>query len=321
MTFDETYVKVLQHIMENGTRKQNRTGTDTFSVFNTQICAEEDAKGYANIPLSNLRKVFFKGALIEVLWILGIHMKDERYSNLPQTNTQYLLDHGVKYWQPWANEDNNLGPVYGAQLVNWKKPIIIKPTIVMDGHENVLRGYKAFNQIQNIIEKLRTNPDDRRLVATMWNPAKIEDMALPPCHHTMEFYSQPMSDGKRMLHTRWMQRSCDMPIGIPYDMLLYTLLNKIVALCTGHIPGHVYGLLGDSHIYVNQVDGVKEMLNRAETDEFKACPQPKIYIEDRIFDIIAEKGWCDLTDFNIDGSDFKLVTYEPLAKIDMPVSV
>lgn len=321
MTFDETYVKVLQHIMENGVRKQNRTGTDTFSVFNTQICAEEDAEGYANIPLSNLRKVFFKGALIEVLWILGIHMKDERYSNLPQTNTQYLLDYGVKYWQPWADKDNNLGPVYGAQLVNWEKPIIIKPTIVMDGHENVLRGYKTFNQIQNIIEKLRTNPDDRRLVATMWNPAKIEDMALPPCHHTMEFYSQPMSDGKRMLHTRWMQRSCDMPIGIPYDMLLYTLLNKIVALCTGHIPGHVYGLLGDSHIYVNQIDGVKEMLNRAETDEFKACPQPKIYIEDHIFDIIAEKGWCDLTDFNIDGSDFKLVTYEPLAKIDMPVSV
>lgn len=303
MTFDETYVKVLQHIMDNGTRKQNRTGTDTLSVFNTQICAEEDAEGYNNIPLSNLRKVFFKGALIEVLWILGIHMKDERYSWLPQTNTQYLLDHGVKYWQPWVDEINNLGPVYGAQLVNWNL------------------GLTGINQIQNIIDTLRTNPDDRRLVATMWNPAKLHKMALPPCHHTMEFYSQPMPDGKRMLHTRWMQRSCDMPIGIPYDMLLYTLLNKIVALCTGHIPGHVYGLLGDSHIYVNQIDGVKEMLNRAKTDEFKVCPQPKIYIEDRIFDIIAEKGWCDLTDFNIDGSDFKLVTYEPLAKIDMPVSV
>jgi thymidylate synthase len=146
-------------------------------------------------------------------------------------------------------------------------------------------------------------------------------MALPPCHHTMEFYSQPMEDGKRMLHTRWVQRSCDMPIGIPYDMLLYTLLNKIVALCTGHIPGHVYGLLGDSHIYVNQIDGVKEMLNRAETDEFKACPQPKLYIEDRIFDIIAKKGWCDLSDFAIDGSDFKIIEYSPMAKIDMPVAV
>ena len=174
---------------------------------------------------------------------------------------------------------------------------------------------------QNIIDTLRTNPDDRRLVATMWNPAKLSKMALPPCHHTMEFYSQPMEDGKRMLHTRWVQRSCDMPIGIPYDMLLYTLLNKIVALCTGHIPGHVYGLLGDSHIYVNQIDGVKEMLNRAETDEFKACPQPKLYIEDRIFDIIAKKGWCDLSDFAIDGSDFKIMEYKPLDKIDMPVSV
>ena len=303
MKFDETYIKVLQHIMDNGTRKQNRTGTDTLSVFNTQICAEEDAEGYNNIPLSNLRKVYFKGALIEVLWILGLHMKDERYSNLPQTNTQYLLDHGVKYWQPWADENNNLGPVYGAQLVDWN-----------DGHSSI-------NQIQNIIDTLRTNPDDRRLVATMWNPSKLPSMALPPCHHTMEFYSQPIEDGKRMLHTRWIQRSCDMPIGIPYDMLLYTLLNKIVALCTGHIPGHVYGLLGDSHIYVNQIDGVKEMLNRAESEEFNTCPQPKLFIEDRIFDIIAKKGWCDLEDFAIDGSDFKIVEYNPLGKIDMPVSV
>ena len=303
MKFDETYVNVLQYIMENGTRKQNRTGTDTLSVFNTQIAAEEDAEGYINIPLSNLRKVYFKGALIEILWILGLHMKDERYSSLPQTNTQYLLDHGVKYWQPWADKDNNLGPVYGAQLVDWND------------------GCNSINQIQNIIDTLRTNPDDRRLVATMWNPSKLSAMALPPCHHTMEFYSQPMEDGKRMLHTRWIQRSCDMPIGIPYDMLLYTLLNKIVALCTGHIPGHVYGLLGDSHIYVNQIDGVKEMLNRAKTDEFKACPQPKLFIEDRIFDIIANKGWCDLEDFAIDGSDFKIVEYNPMAKIDMPVSV
>lgn len=317
MTFDETYIKVLQHIMDNGTRKQNRTGTDTLSVFNTQICAEEDAEGYNNIPLSNLRKVYFKGALIEVLWILGLHTKDKRYSNLPFTNTQYLLDYGVKYWQPWADKNNNLGPVYGAQLVRWPQ---LEARDIKNGEMREL-SIKNINQIQNIIDKLRTNPDDRRLVATMWNPANLDLMALPPCHHTMEFYSQPMEDGKRMLHTRWIQRSCDMPIGIPYDMLLYTLLNKIVALCTGHIPGHVYGLLGDSHIYVNQIDGVKEMLNRAETDEFKACPQPKLYIEDRIFDIIAEKRWCDLSDFAIDGSDFKIMEYKPLDKIDMPVSI
>lgn len=300
MKFDETYIKVLKHIMENGVEKQNRTGTDTISVFNTQICAEEDAEGYMNIPLSNLRKVFFKGALIEVLWILGLHMKDSRYSNLQQTNTQYLLDNGVKYWQPWADENNNLGPVYGAQLVNYNDSI---------------------NQIQNIINTLRTNPDDRRLVATMWNPSDLIKMALPPCHHTMEFYSQPLPDGKRMLHTRWIQRSCDMPIGIPYDMLLYTLINKIVALCSGHIPGHVYGLLGDSHIYVNQIDGVKEMIKRYETDDFKNCPQPKLIISDRIFDIISKNGYCELSDFAIDGSDFTIVEYKPLEAIKMPVSV
>lgn len=317
MKFDETYINVLRHIMENGTRKQNRTGTDTLSVFNTQICAEEDAEGYTNIPLSNLRKVYFKGALIEIMWILGLHTKDKRYSELPYTNTQYLLDHGVKYWQPWADKNNNLGPVYGAQLVRWTQ----WEAHDIENDEMRELSIKNINQIQNIIDKLRTNPDDRRLVATMWNPANLDLMALPPCHHTMEFYSQPMPDGKRMLHTRWMQRSCDMPIGIPYDMLLYTLLNKIVALCTGHIPGHVYGLLGDSHIYVNQIDGVKEMLKRSESSEFKACPQPKLYIEDRIFDIVAERGWCDLSDFAIDGSDFRIIEYKPLDKIDMPVSI
>lgn len=321
MTFDETYIKVLQFIMKNGTRKQNRTGTDTLSVFNTQIAAEEDAEGYNNIPLSNLRKVYFKGALIELLWILGLHTKDERYINLQRTNTQYLLDNGVKYWQPWADKNNNLGPVYGAQLTSWAVPEIKCYSGALGCGEIPVINYTFINQIENIINTLRTNPDDRRLVATMWNPGELKDMALPPCHHTMEFYSQPIEGGKRMLHTRWMQRSCDMPIGIPYDILLYTLLNKIVSLCTGHIPGHVYGLLGDSHIYVNQLDGVKEMLNRAETDEFKQCPQPKLYIEDRIFDIISEKKWCELSDFAIDGSDFKILEYKPLDKINMPVSI
>jgi thymidylate synthase len=259
------------------------------------VCAQEDAEGYENIPLTNLRKVYFRGALIELIWILGLHMNDERYKNLPSTNTQYLLDHNVKYWQPWADENNNLGPVYGSQLVSWNGTI---------------------NQIQNIIDKLRNNPDDRRLVATMWNPSELKNMALPPCHHTMEFYSEPMSDGKRMLHTRWIQRSADMPIGIPYDMILYTMLNKIVALCTGHIPGHIYGLLGDSHIYVNQIDGVNEMLKR---DTYH-CPQPKIKISDRILNIIKERH-CELSDFMIDGSDFTLAEYKPLGKIDMPVAV
>lgn len=191
------------------------------------------------------------------------------------------------------------GEVYGKQLVDWDNSV---------------------NQIQNIINKLRTNPDDRRLVASMWNPSKLDKMALPPCHYCIEFYSEP-KDNKRILHTRWVQRSADMPIGIPYDVILYCLLNKIVALCTNHIPGHVYGLLGDSHIYVNQLDGVDKLIENYNSEEYQSCLQPKLYISDRIFDIISTKKYCELSDFNIDGSDFTLLHYNPCKKISIPVSI
>lgn len=108
MKFDDSYISILKNIKERGIQKSNRTGTDTLSIFNTLICAEEDSVGYNNIPLSNLRKIYFKGALIELFWILGLHMKDERYSSLPMTNTRYLLDNNVNYWNPWADEDGNL---------------------------------------------------------------------------------------------------------------------------------------------------------------------------------------------------------------------
>ena len=304
MKFDDTYIDALKSILDKGIRKENRTGTDTISLFNTIVKAEEDNEGFYNIPLSNLRKIYFRGALIELFWILGLHMNDSKYSSLPMTNTKYLKDMGVNYWDPWADTNGNLGPVYGAQLVRW----------------NNIKQNSFINQIESIIKKLRTNPNDRRLVASMWNPAELEDMALPPCHYCMEFYSEP-GETKRKLHTRWIQRSADMPIGIPYDMILYSMLNKLIALCTNHIPGHVYGLLGDSHIYVNQLDGVDELIKNYNSEEYKQCPQPKLLISDRIFDIIAEKGHCDLSDFNIDGSDFELVEYKPCKKINIPVSI
>lgn len=319
MTFDESYIKVIEDILVNGKIKKNRTGVDTFSIFNRQICAEEDASGYENIPISNLRKIHWKGALIEVFWLLGLHMNDYKYRMLPITNTQYLLDNNVKYWQPWADEHNNLGPVYGSQLVSWKVHQQ-KNTIVMDESDYICSNVKTINQIQNIINKLRTNPDDRRLVATMWNPSELEDMALPPCHHTMEFYSEPTQNG-RVLHTRWMQRSCDMPIGIPYDILVYTFINKIVALCSGHIPGKIYGLLGDCHIYENQIEQSKELIKRSNSEEFNLKKSPKLIISDRIHDIINEKRWCELYDFKLDGSDFTVNEYAPLDVLKIPVAV
>ncbi len=300
MTFDKSYTKILKEILDKGTEKENRTGINTLSIFNREVQHETSPRYYNILPISNARKIHWKGALIETLWLLGLHMNDGRYSLSESTNTKYLEDHGVNYWKPWADNIGNLGPVYGKQLVDWNGNI---------------------NQIQNIIDTLRTNPDDRRLVATMWNPGELGFMALPPCHHTMEFYSEPFGKaGKRRLHIRWMQRSCDMPIGVPYDVLLYTFINHIVAMCTGHVPGNVYGLLGDCHIYVNQIDGVKEILSRMNSGEVLECTNPYLEMSDRIKEKL-KAGMLDLSDFNIDGSDFIVKDYNPLSTVKMPVAI
>ena len=303
MTFDESYIELLKKIEELGFKEKNeRTGIETKSVF-TAILEAEDARGFSGFPISNTRKIHWKGAVIETLWLLGIHMKDDRYKDLPMTNTRYLEDYGVRYWRPWQDINGNLGPVYGEQLVNWYDHNT-------DSH---------INQIQNIIDTLRTNPTDRRLVASMWNPAEIGKMALPPCHHSLWFYSRQREDGKRVLDTTWHQRSADMPIGIPYNILQYTIVNKIVAMCSGHIPGVVRGVLGNAHYYLDQAEGVQEIINREE--EVTKCSKPQLVISENLL----EKVWCgemlELSDFAVDGSDFKVVDYNPLGAIKMPVAV
>ena len=181
MKFDESYINVLKNIHDNGCIKSSRPGTDTKSIF-TVVIEAEDSAGWNGIPISQLRKIYYKGAIIETLWLLGLHMKDDRYKNLPMTNTRYLEDYGVRYWRPWQDINGNLGPVYGEQLVNW-----------YDHNTG-----KHINQIQNIIDTLRTNPTDRRLVASMWNPAEIPNMALPPCHHSLWFYSRENENGEKI---------------------------------------------------------------------------------------------------------------------------
>lgn len=303
MVFDESYINVLKNIHENGCIKSSRPGTDTKSIF-TAVIEAEDSAGWNGIPISQLRKIYHKGAIIETLWLLGLHMKDDRYKNLPMTNTRYLEDYGVRYWRPWEDINGNLGPVYGEQLVNW-----------YDHNTG-----KHINQIQNIIDTLRTNPTDRRLVASMWNPAEIPNMALPPCHHSLWFYSRENENGEKILDTTWHQRSADMPIGIPYNVLQYTIVNKIVAMCSGHKPGIVRGVLGDAHYYVDQEEGVMELLSRK--DEIKNLKKPKLRLSDNIWDKMYEKKlMLDLEDFAIDGSDFEILNYECLEHIKMPVAV
>lgn len=317
-TFDDSYVRILKRILDEGVRKHNRTGTDTVSVFCDNIVAE-DAQGVDGFPISRLRKIHWRGAIIETLWMLGLHENDKWYAGLPITNVHYLRDNGVNYWDPWADENGNLGPVYGEQLVRWK--CYRESGVKMSEEDNVPR-VERINQVQGVIDKLRKNPDDRRLVCSMWNPSELDKMVLPPCHYAHEYYSRIGSDGRRYLDIRWIQRSCDMPLGIPYNVLQYTILDKIVALCTNHVPGIVYGCLGDCHVYVDQLDAVREIVRRYDNGEHLSCQMPKLAISDRLMDTMAKKDMeIDVSNICNDGSDFSVEKYESLPAIKIPVSV
>lgn len=306
--FDKNYITLLKDILENGTDNPCRTGNVCRSVFTRLLDAGEQT--FDSIPISNLRKIFFRGAVIETFWFLGLHAMDERYQNLPITNTRYMTDYGVHYWDKWSDKNGNLGPVYGAQLTQWKKHIIeFDP---MDGE--TIHTVKRINQIWQIIDTLNSDVNSRRLVTNLWNPAELNEMALPPCHYGMQFNSRVNKDGERVLDLTWIQRSCDMPIGIPYNVLQYAIIQKMVALCTNHKPGRLCAQLGNCHIYDNQIPMVEEMIRRYESGELETCPQAKIA------ELDSSKQWM-LSDFAIDGSDFKLIGYKSLPELTIPVAI
>lgn len=156
----------------------------------------------------------------------------------------------------------------------------------------------------------------------MWNPGEMNDMALPPCHYAVEFYSR-IAGNKRILDTRWIQRSCDMLLGIPYDAIMYTILNKIVAICTGHVPGVVSGSLGNCHIYGNQIDSANEIIKRYHSEEYKALANkhPHFSFSDRIIEKVYNNECIELEDFAIDGSDFNIDYYESLPNLKVAINV
>lgn len=324
MTFDDNYIKLLKDILENGRWEETRTGEPCKSVFTRILDAGEMRWG--SIPISNLRKIYYKGALIETLWFLGLHAKDEKYKKLPITNVKYLHDNGVHYWDKWIDEDGNLGPVYGEQLTRWKRQSLVEDP--MDGETSV--RFEFINQIQYIIDTLRKNPNDRRLITNLWNPAEIDKMALPPCHYGMQFNSREVSDGsggvKRKLDLTWIQRSCDFPIGIPYNVIQYAIIQKIVAACTNHEPGRLQAMLGNCHVYRNQLPMVDEMIRRYDRGDLEKCSTPSIKLGESIKNAaiarLGERGgvMLDLDDFSIDGSDFVLDNYKPLPAINIPVA-
>jgi len=231
------YLDLLDHVLKNGKEKHDRTGTGTISVFGYQMRFDL-SEGF---PLLTTKKLHLKSIIHELLWFIS-----------GDTNIKYLKDNGVSIWDEWADKDGNLGPVYGYQWRSW-------PTA--DG--------KKVDQLKDVIEEIRNNPDSRRLIVSAWNVGEIPRMALPPCHVMFQFY---VAEGR--LSCQLYQRSCDIFIGIPFNIASYALLTLMVAQVTGLKPGDFIHTLGDAHIYLNHIEQVKLQLTREpyKLPEMKISP-------------------------------------------------
>ena len=249
------YHDLLEHVLEHGTEKHDRTGTGTRSVFGYQMRFDL-AQGF---PLVTTKKVHLKSILHELLWFLK-----------GETNTRYLKENGVSIWDEWASENGELGPVYGAQWRKWPAP-----------------GGKSIDQIAQVIEQIRTNPDSRRLIVSAWNVADIPAMALAPCHAFFQFY---VANGR--LSCQLYQRSADLFLGVPFNIAGYSALTMMVAQVTGLKLGAFVHTLGDAHIYLNHVEQVRLQLSR----EHRPLPQLRLNparrsIDDFVYDDFTLEGY------------------------------
>ncbi|MGB4813091.1 MAG: thymidylate synthase [Methylophilaceae bacterium] len=261
------YTDLVRHVLAHGNNKEDRTGTGTTSVFGHQMRFNL-ADGF---PLLTTKKVHLKSIIHELLWFLQ-----------GSTNIQYLKDNGVRIWDEWADENGNLGPVYGYQWRNWPKP---------DGTH--------IDQVAQVVESIKKNPDSRRLIVSAWNVADVDQMKLPPCHAFFQFY---VADGK--LSCQLYQRSADIFLGVPFNIASYALLTMMVAQVCGLKLGDFVHTLGDAHIYTNHMAQVQEQLTR----DIRALPQMKINPE--VHDIFGFKF-----------EDFTLENYDPHPAIKGVVAV
>ncbi len=262
----QQYLHLLDHILQKGVRKSDRTGTGTLSVFGHQIRFDL-AEGF---PLVTTKKLHLRSIIHELLWFLQ-----------GDTNIRYLNDRGVSIWDEWADEEGNLGPVYGAQWRSW-------PTT----------GGQV-DQITNVIEQINNNPHSRRLMVSAWNVGELERMVLPPCHVLFQFY---VADGK--LSLQLYQRSADIFLGVPFNIASYALLTMMVAQVCKLEPGEFIHSFGDAHLYLNHLDQASLQLSR------EPRPLPTMIINPDILDIFA---------FRYD--DFELTGYDPHPHIKAPVAV
>jgi thymidylate synthase len=261
------YLDLLQHILGRGTAKSDRTGTGTRSVFGYQMRFDLAA----GFPLVTTKKVHTKSIIHELLWFLR-----------GETNTHYLKENGVSIWDEWADENGELGPVYGYQWRSW-------PTA--DG--------RKIDQISDVIRRIETTPDSRRLIVSAWNVGQIEQMALPPCHLLFQFY---VADGR--LSCQMYQRSADVFLGVPFNIASYALLTLMVAQVTNLQPGEFIHTFGDAHLYNNHLEQAQLQLSR------EPLPLPVMQINPDVKSIL---------DFRFE--DFRLENYQPHPHISAPVAV
>lgn len=261
------YLDLLQEIMEQGAVREDRTGVGTKSVFGRQMHFDL-SQGF---PLLTTKKLHLKSIIYELLWFIA-----------GDTNVKYLQEHGVRIWNEWADENGDLGPVYGHQWRAFPRP---------DGG--------SVDQLQDVVDQLRHNPDSRRMIVCAWNPGEIDKMALPPCHCLFQFY---VANGK--LSCQLYQRSADMFLGVPFNIASYSLLTMMLAQVCGLEPGEFIHTTGDTHIYLNHFDQVREQLSR----EPRALPTMRLNPDVK-----------SIYDFKYE--DFTLEGYDPWPSIKAEVAV
>ncbi len=263
----QPYLDLLRDVLENGARKEDRTGTGTLSVFGRQL--RFDLK--RGFPATTTKQLYMKGVIYELLWFLQ-----------GSSNIKYLKDHGVNIWDEWADENGELGPVYGVQWRRWEAS-----------------DSRTIDQISQVVDTIKSNPNSRRLMVSAWNVAKIDEMRLPPCHCLFQFY---VAGGR--LSCQLYQRSADLFLGVPFNIASYALLTMMVAQVTGLAVGDFVHTFGDAHIYLNHLEQVKTQLSRAPR------PLPKMELNREVRSI-----------FEFKYEDFKLSGYDPHPAIPAPIAV
>lgn len=269
MFHDEEYLRLVADILKQGIEKSDRTGTGTISLPFQQMRFDLSNN---SIPLLTSKKMHTRSIIYEILWYLR-----------GDTNTKYLNDNGVKIWNEWADENGDLGPIYGKQWRDW------------DG----------IDQIAQVIDQLKNNPDDRRIIVNAWNVGEIQHMALPPCHALFQFWSAPLEGSdKRQLRCHLYQRSCDVGLGVPFNIVQYSILTHMIAKITNHVATEFVWTGGDVHIYNNHIEQLNKQLKRTY------FPSPTIKFERDIESI---------DDFTYE--DFVIENYDCHSIIKMPVAV